>query len=154
MLNNQNFINRLKKVLSFYNISAANFAETIDVPRSSISHILSGRNKPSLEFVLKIIETYQEIDLYWLLKGIGTFPKNNTTTPPREEKIIQPLKVIPEKEKEPETEKEKENTKQEESISQKITTPETSTKTIHKVLFFYTDGTFEEFNSKRGASGE
>lgn len=135
MLNNQNFINRLKKVLSFYNISAANFAETIDVPRSSISHILSGRNKPSLEFVLKIIETYQEIDLYWLLKGIGTFPKSNDTTPPPVEKTTLTSKT-------PKIEK------QEAAILQEIPKPARSDKSISKVLFFYKDGTFDEFTNR------
>ena len=42
--------------------------------RFSISHILSGRNKPSLDFVLKIIKEFPEVELYWLLNGKGNFP--------------------------------------------------------------------------------
>ena len=44
--------------------------------RSSLSHLLSGRNKPSLDFILKIIEEFPEVDLYWILNGKGTFPKS------------------------------------------------------------------------------
>jgi transcriptional regulator with XRE-family HTH domain len=65
--------------MEFYGLTATALAESIDVQRSSISHLLSGRNKPSLDFVLKILETYPEVELYWLLKGEGTFPKEENT---------------------------------------------------------------------------
>lgn len=45
---------RITKVLEYSGFSASEFADEIDVQRSSISHIISGRNKPSLEFVTKI----------------------------------------------------------------------------------------------------
>jgi len=61
--------------MDYYEISAALLAEKIEVQRSSISHILSGRNKPSLEFVLKILKAFPEVELYWLLNGVGSFPK-------------------------------------------------------------------------------
>ena len=47
-------IERLKLILDYYNLSASSFADKIDVPRSSISHLLSGRNKPSLDFIIKV----------------------------------------------------------------------------------------------------
>jgi len=50
-------------------LNATAFAEKIDVQRSSVSHILSKRNKPSLEFILKINEHFEEADLEWLLLG-------------------------------------------------------------------------------------
>ena len=43
--------------------------------RSGISHILSGRNKPSLDFVLKVIEAYPDLNESWLLKGEGEMLK-------------------------------------------------------------------------------
>ena len=69
MLNLVDFNKRLKEIMDNEEESASSFSEKIGVQRSSISHILSGRNKPSLEFVLKIVETYPNIDLYWLLLG-------------------------------------------------------------------------------------
>ncbi|MDB4590870.1 helix-turn-helix domain-containing protein, partial [Flavobacteriaceae bacterium] len=42
--------------------------------RSTISHLLSGRNKPSLDFVMRILQKYPEVELYWLLNGKGSFP--------------------------------------------------------------------------------
>lgn len=64
---------RLEKLMSHYELSASGFAERIGVQRSSISHLLSGRNKPSLEFVLKVISSFPEIQLEWLLLGNGDF---------------------------------------------------------------------------------
>jgi len=84
MINNLEFANRLKNVMSYYQLSAAAFADKINVQRSSISHLLSGRNKPSLDFVLKVLDEFKDVELYWLLNGKGSFPKKEikTTTPP------------------------------------------------------------------------
>lgn len=75
MVNIEQFAKRLNILMDYYEISAALLAEKIEVQRSSISHILSGRNKPSLEFVLKILKAFPEVELYWLLNGVGSFPK-------------------------------------------------------------------------------
>ena len=75
MVNNLEFAERLKKMMSFYGLTATALAESIEIQRSSISHLLSGRNRPSLDFVLKILEKYPEVELYWLLNGKGTFPQ-------------------------------------------------------------------------------
>jgi len=69
MLNTDEFTNRLKKIMDYYDLSAAVFADKIGVQRSSISHLLSGRNKPSLDFILKITSIFKEVDLYWLING-------------------------------------------------------------------------------------
>src|SRR5688572_3978558 len=78
MINSEDFIKRLEILLEYYSVSASAFADKIGVQRSALSHLLSGRNKPSLDFVMKIIENYPDVDLYWLLNGMGSFPKNNT----------------------------------------------------------------------------
>lgn len=69
MLNTQAFVNRLQKLMTEKQLSAAAFASKIGVQRSSVSHILAQRNKPSLEFILKIYDAFDEIDLTWLLLG-------------------------------------------------------------------------------------
>lgn len=63
---------RIKQLLEFYNITASSFAERISVQRSSISHILSGRNNPSLDFMYKVIESFPEINPMWLIAGKGS----------------------------------------------------------------------------------
>ncbi len=53
------------------NITARQFAEEIGIQPSGMSHIMSGRNNPSLDFVSKVIRRYPEIDANWLLLGKG-----------------------------------------------------------------------------------
>jgi len=73
MINKEKFSERLQKIIDFNNLTASSFADRIGVQRSSISHILSGRNKPSLDFILKLIKQYPEVGLYWLLNGEGSY---------------------------------------------------------------------------------
>jgi transcriptional regulator with XRE-family HTH domain len=65
-------VNRILEILKHKNLTASKFADEIGVQRSSISHIISERNKPSLELIQKILNTYTEISSEWLLTG-----KNN-----------------------------------------------------------------------------
>ena len=81
MVNIDDFIKRLEIILDYYNLSASAFADKINVQRSSLSHLLSGRNKPSLDFIIKVIEVFPEVDLYWILNGKGNFPKSENVVP-------------------------------------------------------------------------
>ena len=74
MVNTSAFKERLQTLLDYYELSATAFAEEVGVQRSSISHLLSGRNKPSLDFVLKVVQRFPEVNLYWFLNGKGRFP--------------------------------------------------------------------------------
>src|SRR3970282_2834155 len=76
MVNTEEFIKRLEIILDYYGLNASAFADKIGRHRSSLSHLLSGRNKPSLDFILKILDVFPDVDLYWILNGKGTFPKS------------------------------------------------------------------------------
>lgn len=135
MINSENFIKRLQKVIDYYNESASSFAEKIGVQRSSISHILSGRNKPSLDFILKILNTYPEINLYWLFNGKGDF---FTET--------QNKSVIAEKQKE-DLFSTNYNDLEKKTVSPPIQNFTEKGKTIERIVIFYSDGTFKNFNN-------
>ena len=62
MFDQQEFIARIQKIMNYYSLTASALADQLGVLRSSISHLLSERNKPSLDFVLKIVNKYPEID--------------------------------------------------------------------------------------------
>lgn len=64
-------INRINLILRAKNITARQFAEEIGIQPSGMSHIMGGRNNPSLDFVTKVIRRYPEIDANWLLLGRG-----------------------------------------------------------------------------------
>ena len=140
MLNNQAFATRLKKIMDYYSLSAAAFAESIEVPRSSISHIASGRNKPSLDFVLKITETYNEVDLQWLLKGLGIFPKSNLSTQSPSPKTKNQLS---------QKTSELELLASAQTTSASVSASFSKGVGIEKVLVFYADGTFEAYTPSK-----
>jgi len=64
-------VNRIKWTMDHFKLSASEFADKIGVQRSAVSHVLSGRNKPSLDFLIKIKKQYPTINLDWLVLGSG-----------------------------------------------------------------------------------
>ena len=68
------------------NLTASQFADRIGIQRSGLSHILSGRNNPSLDFVLKVLKAFPELEPVWLLQGKGPMYANMSGSLPKEEK--------------------------------------------------------------------
>lgn len=64
-------LSRIKQIIEKEKLSSTQFATEIGVQRSALSHVLSGRNKPSLDFMMKIKNRYPEINLDWLMLGKG-----------------------------------------------------------------------------------
>ena len=84
---NMNINDRFTKILEYSGFTASEFADEIDVQRSSISHIISGRNKPSLEFVTKIKNRFPELSWDWIILGQGEMLQNNSALSTSESKI-------------------------------------------------------------------
>lgn len=145
-MNSSAIISRLKTVLEYYNLTSSTFADTIDVQRSSISHLMSERNKPSLDFVLKVVDKFPEVDLYWLLNGKGDFPKKKEITPPPvvKEIIKKEEKPAPSLFTQNENKEQSEDKQNQKSIS--TINISNNTKKLIKVVLLYNDGSFEEFN--------
>jgi transcriptional regulator with XRE-family HTH domain len=150
MVNTDEFIKRLEIILEYFSLNASSFADKIGVQRSSMSHLLSGRNKPSLDFILKINDVFPEVDLYWILNGSGSFPKINvehiskndivtedlkgSTTPPNLKNL--PLDLFSEIKNPVETQK-----------TENTTLPKTSNSDdLEKIVFFYKNGTFKVYS--------
>ena len=64
-------VDRIDLILKAKNITARQFADEIGVQPSGMSHILSGRNNPSLDFVMKVMRRYPDININWLMFGKG-----------------------------------------------------------------------------------
>jgi len=62
---------RLKELMTLLTVNAADLADRIGVQRSSVSHILNGRNLPSTQFVEKLLNSFPEIEARWLITGHG-----------------------------------------------------------------------------------
>lgn len=71
------FKERISKIIEYSKLSTSDFADAVDVPRSSISHIASGRNKPSLDFLVKVKTKFPELEWDWLISGVGEMQKNS-----------------------------------------------------------------------------
>ncbi len=84
---NMNINDRFTKILEYSGFTASEFADEIDVQRSSISHIISGRNKPSLEFIVKIKNRFPEISWDWIILGQGEMLQNDSALSTSESKI-------------------------------------------------------------------
>lgn len=143
MINSEEFSKRLKEIFEYYELSASSFADRIDVGRASISHILSGRNKPSLDFVMRVVSTFEEVELYWLLNGKGDFPplpetsrafKNDETS--LEKKLETPKDLFS-----------SEQIQNKNQTSPELNTSANHNKIISKVIIFYSDGSFESYEN-------
>lgn len=147
MVNIDDFVKRLEIILDYYGLNASSFADKIGVQRSSMSHLLSGRNKPSLDFVMKILDVFPEVDLYWILIGKGNFPKSENEDTSKFQNLNAPA---PSKENYSEENLfSKLNIEEEEkSISKNLSEnkkPNLSFENdeIDKIVFFYKNGTFK-----------
>ena len=121
-----------------HNLSAASFATKIGVQRSAISHILSGRNKPSLDFLMKVYESFDEVALEWLILG-------TTTSLPIE---VQDLDLF---KSETINREMLDKTKSEALTENNINSPTITSKSeiaLKEIVHFYEDGTFERFKPK------
>jgi transcriptional regulator with XRE-family HTH domain len=153
MVNTDDFVKRLEKMFQYYSLSASSFADKIGVQRSSLSHLLSGRNKPSLDFILKIIDVFPEVDLYWILNGKGNFPKTDKIEIPKTENGFAPISSNLKKENLfsdiPSISEnaifEKNNFENQNTALSSITKHDSK---IEKIVILYSDGTFSEYKPK------
>ena len=121
MLNNKLVAERIAKIIKENNLSASSFSKMIGVQRSSISHILSGRNNPSLDLLLKIHKAFDYITLEWLILGDNSMEKSSS-------KI--------------------ENKHNSELIIEENDFDKKKQSLLREIVYYYNDGSFERFFPK------
>lgn len=157
MVNTDDFIKRIEIILDFYSLNASTFADKIGVQRSSISHLLSGRNKPSLDFVLKIMDVFPEVDLYWILNGKGSFPKSEeihvekkvAPTPSAQHTIVAPKtekQIDLFSENVLEVKNKLEEDRSELFSNSKLNAMNNTVGEIERIVIFYSNGTFKTYS--------
>lgn len=142
---------RLLEFLKNENKSSAQLAEEIGVQASGISHILSGRNNPSLDFVLKMLEKYQFLSTDWLLFGKGSIykePKMQTLfdydpVNTRESKAIQT------KSEQIRTEIDFHDVIRSKEVKGSMALADKSASEVIKIVWFYENNSFEEFSPRQ-----
>jgi transcriptional regulator with XRE-family HTH domain len=142
---------RLLEFLKNENKSSAQLAEEIGVQASGISHILSGRNNPSLDFVLKMLKKYQFLSTDWLLFGKGSMYKDikmqnlfDFNSGDKQENTQKQIKNEPVK---PDIEY-LENRNNEVNKDSSVSTNRIASEVV-KIVWFYDNNSFEEFKPHR-----
>lgn len=138
---------RILEFLKAENKSSAQFAEEIGVQPSGISHILSGRNNPSLDFVLKMLEKYHFLSTEWLLFGRGSMYKDS-----RMQTIFEEIKTS-ERDNElsmfdnDDAARVKENVTQEKdpAVTVRPKAVQTGYGSLNRIIWFFGDNSFEEY---------
>jgi len=138
MLNTAGIVERIEEIRKNNHLSAAGFASRIGVQRSAMSHILSGRNKPSLDFLIKVYNTFEEVALEWLILGIPN-PKKN------ESHLLGAIEVEHKSESPP-----LENSISEITKNQiKSSIPTEGSVSPKEIIYIYGDGSFERFTPNK-----
>ena len=132
-------INRINLILRAKNITARQFAEEIGIQPSGMSHILGGRNNPSLEFVSKVLRRYPEIDANWMLLGRGEMYRSGVTPTPTAAEPMEPSDPSLFEEEVPMEEPVQETVYQPAAVDEK---PE---RRVERLLVMYSDGTFSTY---------
>ena len=162
---------KIEKIIKAENLNFAQFAAQINIQGSTLSHILNGRNKPSLDVLKSILNRYRNISSDWLILDVGTMyraekqSQEPTLFDNIEQTISTPIVLesfTPPKNTSPiYTNQEKVAP---ELISHPLSTPEPSpsappqstfvvsenapSKSVRKIIIYYTDNTFQEFDGQ------
>ena len=119
-------LERINLILKSRNLNAAQFADEIGVQRSSVSHILTGRNNASLDFLLKVLQRYPEIDTDWLITGKGVMMRGAS---------VNAINIVEPKKNEP-------------AVTLAITASKVETGDLFKQTFDFQDNKIEELKKK------
>jgi len=134
---------RILKFLAEGQISSSKFADEIGVQRSSVSHILSGRNNPSFDFIQKILNKYNNVSADWLIMGKGEMFKEQPKQAQLFTEVSENEKYRNDKEKEVMV---KSNSGKENDKSIELPKAEEKKEVnVEKIVIFYSDKSFKEY---------
>ena len=143
---------RIRQIMENENLTSAKFADRLQINRANISHILNGRNNPSLDVVTKILSGMPYINTEWLINGSGQMYKDgfDIDSIPKEHDLFNQSPTITSKEKEPAIKTEEIEINKPEKGSQIadskiIDVQKNYDKKITQIIIYYNDNTFETF---------
>lgn len=151
---------RIKMIMEREQITPRVFAETIKVQQSTLSHILKNRNKPSLDVIMKVHQTYSYVNLEWLLYGTGEMTSAANGTSPSDfhdqnqfaqlnENGQNPSYGTIDSENRKETALQSGNSEPKEIVKQEIKYVEKPARRITEIRIFFDDNTYETFKPEK-----
>lgn len=129
---------RLAELMRAYELTAGRFAEALGVQASSISHLLSGRNNPNFEFIVKLFERFPNVSPDWFLRGEGTMLRSEGSDARHD--LFSGAKKMPDALSIKDT-----LSKQPQEVIHRL--PAVG-KIISQIIVFYSDGTFSSFREE------
>lgn len=150
-----NFSERIEAVMRHYNLQAKAMAELCGVQRTAISHILSGRNRPSVGFIGQLSEAFPELNTRWLLHGKGAMFTSvtkqeieSTDVAKKESDIDLRHYSIADQESYHAVTNVKTNVTSERASKQETGDQLQANKRVVRIVFFYEDGTFSAYDPR------
>lgn len=149
---------RIKIIMERENMASGAFAESIGIQQSTLSHILNGRNNPSLDVIMKIHQRYSDIKLEWLLYGQGNMAAEQVTSNSPDGDFIPSLfdenPIIPageptESKNRKEMGLESSQNAPKEIVKQEIRYIEKPARKITEIRIFFDDNTYETFRGEK-----
>ncbi|MCD7935399.1 MAG: helix-turn-helix domain-containing protein [Tannerellaceae bacterium] len=141
---------RILQVMKQEGLTSSKFAEAIGIQRSAMSHIISGRNNPSLDVLMKILEAFTYINSDWLLFGKGPMQKQQEISQPEEPTLFPNTDEIP-----PSVQVISENRREigvkvpgnqaQPTVIERVMPIQMPSKNVSKIMIFYSDNTFDTF---------
>lgn len=135
---------RLLKLMEQEKLTAAKLADILEVQPSAISHILSGRNKPSFDFIQKLVIKFPRLNADWLITGKGNMYKVAV----QQSLFDQPTTLNPKIDtSNPKINENNDNAQKMPKITN-VNTPIVS-RTVKQIVFIYSDNTFEIYSTSK-----
>lgn len=148
---------RIKIIMERENMASGAFAESISIQQSTLSHILNGRNNPSLDVIMKVHQKYNHINLEWLLYGKGDMteqeqtPRYNADFSPSlfDENPLNSSNERASTENRQEISSKTPNSTSKEIVKQEIKYIERPIRKITEIRIFFDDNTYETFKGEK-----
>jgi len=147
---------RLKEIMAKHELTPLAMAEKMGIQRSSISHLLSGRNKPSYDFIQKFLEAYPFVDAHWFITG----EMKSAAQVQKQPSLFTPEKQHPNqgpslfnnpnlnKASDPISDSNKDNSPITSKTKEEVLEPQKKSAvapTVERIVWFYDDGSFKEY---------
>lgn len=145
-----NMKDRIVKIMERERMGQAQFASAIGIQRAAMSHIISGRNNPSLDVMLKILHRYPQLNPDWLLFGKGEMLRSSDSSVEQaEDQVKTPLQLHLMADDHVEVSQAALNTEREPLEKQMAISVEKTSKTVSRIMVFYSDNTYDTFVPER-----
>lgn len=145
-----NMKDRIVKIMERERMGQAQFASAIGIQRAAMSHIISGRNNPSLDVMLKILHRYPQLNPDWLLFGKGEMLRSSDSSVEQvEDQVKTPAQLHLMADDHVEVSQAALNTEREPLEKQMAISVEKTSKTVSRIMVFYSDNTYDTFVPER-----